>query len=406
MKVVAMLSRLEKIMPNIKEPNGIVIFTQYTATATELFNKIKGAGNRVCLTSGSKCIDYSGKDSDTTKIVEDFQVSGGIIVSTDVLSEGQNLQNAQYVVNYDFPWNPVVLIQRVGRIDRMGSKHDKVYLINMMLENSNEDDERSLEHFIGLMGKLYEKITGIKATIGIDSPVLGEDADPKDFGKTQKLIAEGRSDILLELEREMEQFTNDPKDQLMEIIDQKGEEWIKNIPRGIGAFKKYDKFGLFCLFTDGEKFYWRLELDDEKALISDPGQIISVLMKDSNLDTDGQKIEYSKLVGKLRSLKDKVKESVSKESQRRRTSSSVPGLTKQGKAVFEKLLQFDEELALRFRQLANRETLVRSLYESLDDETFIEKAREIILNQFNEDVPSGDKDLTLKRICWCLLSKA
>ena len=404
-KIETLLTRLGKIIPALKEPNGIVIFTQYTATAMELYNEIKAIGARTGLTTGTRCIDAKGKDSDTTKIVEDFQESGGIIVSTDVLSEGQNLQNAQYVVNYDFPWNPVVLIQRVGRIDRMGSKHDHVYLINMMLDNTNRNDDKSLEHFIGLMGKLYEKITAIKATIGIDSPVLGEDAEPKDFGRIQILIAEGRSDIILELETEMEQFTNDPKDRLMEIIDQKGEDWIKNIPRGIGAFKRYDKPGLFSLFTDGEKFYWRLKFDDGKNFIGDPGQIISVLMKDSNNDNDGQKIEYSKLVGKLRDLKEKVKESVSKESQRRKSSASIPGLTKQGRAVYEKLVQLDEDLALKFRRLASKETLVRSLFESLNDKEFYQNAKEIVVKQFSQDVPSGEKELVLKRICWCLLSK-
>ena len=242
-------------------------------------------------------------------------------------------------------------------------------------------------------------------SIGIDSPVLGEDAEPKDFGRIQILIAEGRSDIILELETEMEQFTNDPKDRLMEIIDQKGEDWIKNIPRGIGAFKRYDKPGLFSLFTDGEKFYWRLKFDDGKNFIGDPGQIISVLMKDSNNDNDGQKIEYSKLVGKLRDLKEKVKESVSKESQRRKSSASIPGLTKQGRAVYEKLVQLDEDLALKFRRLASKETLVRSLFESLNDKEFYQNAKEIVVKQFSQDVPSGEKELVLKRICWCLLSK-
>ena len=404
-KIEAVRSRIEKIIPTLSQPNGIVIFTQYTATATELFKSLKDISAKICLTSGTRCIDEKGRDSDTTRIVEDFQASGGIIVSTDVLSEGQNLQNAQYVVNYDFPWNPVVLIQRVGRIDRMGSKHDKVYLINMMLDNTNKNDDKSLEHFIGLMGKLYEKITAIKATIGIDSPVLGEDAEPRDFGRMQLLIAEGRSDVILELETEMEQFTNDPKDRLMEIIDQKGEDWLRTIPRGIGAFKKYYKPGLFSLFTDGEKFYWTLKFDDGKNSISDPGQIISVLLKDSTNDTEGQKIEYGKLVGKLRDLKDQVKESISKESKRRKSSASIPGLTNQGKAVFEKLVQLDEDIALRFRQLSSKETLVRSLFESLNDEQFYQNAKEIILKQFNQDAPSGEKALALKRICWCLLSK-
>lgn len=404
-KIEALVARLNKIMPGIEEPNGMVIFTQYSATAKYLFNAIKEIYERTYLTSGNKCINASGKDSTTTDIVEDFQAHGGIIVSTDVLSEGQNLQNAQYVVNYDFPWNPVVLIQRVGRIDRMGSKHSHVYLLNIMLQNSNKNDEKSLEHFIGLMGKLYGKIIGIKATIGIDSPVLGEDADPKDFGKTQKLIAEGKSDILVELEKELDQFTNDPKDQLMEIIDQKGEEWIKNIPRGIGAFKKFDKNGVFSLFTDGEKFYWRLKMEGGKELISDPGQIILILMEESDKDISGQKIEYSNLVKKLKDLKESVLESISKEKMRRKSSTVIPNLTKQSSEVYNKLAENDEELALKFRQLVNMETMVRSLYESLEDEDFLEKAWEVILKQFSKKSTSPEKEITLKRICWCLLSK-
>ena len=98
-------------------------------------------------------------------------------------------------------------------------------------------------------------------------------------------------------------------------------------------------------------------------------------------------------------------ESISKESKRRKSSASIPGLTNQGKAVFEKLVQLDEEIALRFRQLSSKETLVRSLFESLNDEQFYKTAKEIILKQFNQDVPSDEKDLALKRICWCLLSK-
>ncbi|EQD74604.1 protein containing DNA/RNA helicase, partial [mine drainage metagenome] len=73
------------------------------------------------------CKDRTGHSKDKTTVIKDFMKNGGYIVSTDVLSESQNLQNAQYVVNYDFPWNPVVLIQRAGRIDRIGSTHDEVY---------------------------------------------------------------------------------------------------------------------------------------------------------------------------------------------------------------------------------------------------------------------------------------
>ena len=56
-----------------------------------------------------------------------------------MLSEGQNLQDAQFLVNYDLPWNPVRMIQRAGRIDRLFSPHDKVYIYNLMPEDDLED---------------------------------------------------------------------------------------------------------------------------------------------------------------------------------------------------------------------------------------------------------------------------
>ncbi|MEM0135484.1 MAG: SNF2-related protein [Thermoplasmatales archaeon] len=398
-KMMTLQKRLKKLIDGMKEPNGVVIFTQYTATAKKLYSMVKGLYNYVYLTTGSKCIDHRGRDSDTTSVVGFFQEHGGILISTDVLSEGQNLQNAQYVVNYDFPWNPVVLIQRVGRIDRMGSKHDRVFLINVLQENNDPEDPNSLQKFIDLMGKLYTKIGGIKSTIGIDAPVLGEDADPKDFGRIQNLIASGKSDILSQLESEFEQFTNDPKDRLMEIREKEGNEWLEKIPRGIGAIKEYNRSGLFSLFTDGINFYWRLRFDDDKP-ITDPGQITEILLKDYKKDLSGQKIEYAVLVQRLRKLKEDTIKEINRERTKKGAAASIPKLSKQGQAVLKKLSVVDEELALRFKALASRETLVRSLYESIQDDDFIDKARKIIEGNSGSESKS-EKVEKLKRVCWC-----
>ena len=396
--------RIRELIPNIKEPNGVVIFTQYTATARLLYNSLNGLYPLTYLTSGSICKDHKGRASDTTKIVEQFQEHGGLLISTDVLSEGQNLQNAQFVVNYDFPWNPVVLIQRVGRIDRMGSNYKYVYLINIMQENDNAEDPNSLQHFINLMRKLYNKISGIKSTIGIDAPILGEDADPKDFGTMQKLIAEGKSMVLTELEKEIEQFTNDPKDQLMEIIDDLGEERIKSIPRGIGAYKKYEKDGLFCLFTDGENYYWRLRFEGERNSITDPGQIVEILLKDKEKDSSGEKIGYKVLVDKLRKLKEDTTNSVESDRVKRSSTLTIPNLSTKGKEIYTKISETDEELALKFRAVASKEMLVKSLYEAIKDAHFIDKARKFILAQSEKSESESSKELSLKRVCWCVLT--
>jgi len=68
-------------------------------------------------------------------MVEDFTKKKiNILLSTDVLSEGQNLQSAKYLINYDLHWNPTRMIQRAGRIDRIGSQYKKIFVYNFFPE--------------------------------------------------------------------------------------------------------------------------------------------------------------------------------------------------------------------------------------------------------------------------------
>ncbi len=88
-----------------------------------------------------------------------------ILVSTDVLSEGVNLQAGRTVINYDFHWNPVRLIQRVGRIDRIGSKHETVDIVNFLPTTRVEDR-------LGLQERVANKIKIIRRVIGHDQTIL------------------------------------------------------------------------------------------------------------------------------------------------------------------------------------------------------------------------------------------
>ncbi|MFQ5793831.1 MAG: C-terminal helicase domain-containing protein [Candidatus Bipolaricaulia bacterium] len=93
-----------------------------------------------------------------------------ILVSTDVLSEGLNLQDANLIVNYDLHWNPVRLMQRIGRVDRrinpdLPIHHDKVYVYNFL-----PPDE--LNDLLHLLERLTGKIMIINKTLGIEAPLL------------------------------------------------------------------------------------------------------------------------------------------------------------------------------------------------------------------------------------------
>ncbi len=83
-----------------------------------------------------------------------------ILITTDVLAEGVNLQQARHIINYDLPWNPMRLVQRHGRIDRIGSKHREVH-IRCVFPDSR------LDELLGLEERLNHKIAHAAASIGV-----------------------------------------------------------------------------------------------------------------------------------------------------------------------------------------------------------------------------------------------
>ena len=89
-----------------------------------------------------KRIRYSGKqkpvDVTRDKIKSEmFDKKVDIIVCSDAASEGLNLQSASVLINVDVPWNPARLLQRIGRIDRLGQEAEEIFVYNLLYDNSN-----------------------------------------------------------------------------------------------------------------------------------------------------------------------------------------------------------------------------------------------------------------------------
>lgn len=105
-----------------------------------------------------------------------------ILVATDVLAEGLNLQQCRHIINFDLPWNPMRLVQRHGRVDRIGSPHDAVYLRCFM-------PDRQLDALLTLEGRLRHKLAHAAATIGLGSEVIpGSAVVDKAFAETREEI--------------------------------------------------------------------------------------------------------------------------------------------------------------------------------------------------------------------------
>ncbi len=400
--------RLQQIMKQIKEPNGVIVFTQYADTAYYLYRRLKASFSRVMLVTGAGGYDDKGEKALEDQIVKRFQDVGGLLISTDVLSAGQNLQNAQYVANYDFPWNPVVLIQRVGRIDRIGSNYDTVYLINVLPKNGDPDDPESLEHFLGLMQRLYQRLEMIRETVGLDASTLGEEAAPRDFS-IQVMIARNDARVLEILEQKIEQFTKDPIDILARILNEKGLQWVERIPNGIGAIKRSSFNGIFALLTDGSDFYWRLHIldkDKERVIIS-PTEIVDLLLEGES-DNRGEKLEYDKLIPLLVMVKVSLKNELEEIMRRETTAMGPVRVDKRIRIIFDALSQFGDEgerLAAMFRRVASRPAIVNHLYRAYLEGKLLEEAREILPKAVQEIETANPETKELRRVCWCYFTK-
>ncbi len=104
-----------------------------------------------------------------------------ILISTDVLAEGVNLQQAKHIINYDLPWNPMRLVQRHGRIDRIGSSHGEVF-VHCVFPDSRLDD------MLGLKKRLRSKLIQAAATVGVGKVLPDQIGVDRDFTESREEI--------------------------------------------------------------------------------------------------------------------------------------------------------------------------------------------------------------------------
>ena len=177
-----------------------------------------------------------------------------ILVSTDVLAEGFNLQQARHIINYDMPWNPMRLVQRHGRIDRIGSQHARVFMRTIF------PDDR-LDRLLRLEERIASKIAMAAASVGVVSPIAEVAAENRDFTETraeiQKLLEEDAS--LYErggtatITQSGEEYRQILRKELSRCKDE-----IANMPWKAGSgMRKGKEQGIFFCAKAGERTYLR-----------------------------------------------------------------------------------------------------------------------------------------------------
>lgn len=161
-------------------------------------------------------------------IIDYFRTDAEILIATEAAAEGVNLQFCSLLINYDLPWNPQRVEQRIGRCHRYGQKHD-VVVINF-LNKKNEADQRVLE----LLGDKFHLFSGL---FGASDEVLGRIESGVDFEKriatiyqscrSEKEIQEAFDALQKELEASISQRMDQTREKLLEHFDEQIHELLK-----------------------------------------------------------------------------------------------------------------------------------------------------------------------------------
>ncbi len=185
-KAHAFADEVKKLVANADHGKKVLVFSFFAdtidylrETMPALMIDVPNFGTRSAFltgSSGGKTEEIACRFAPVAKkhILKDGETEIDFLFATDVLSEGQNLQDAGILINYDLHWNPVRMIQRNGRINRLGSVYKDVQIVNM----KPHDD---LELYLNLVRRLERKIDTIKNSIGTDQSILGEQENPIEF---------------------------------------------------------------------------------------------------------------------------------------------------------------------------------------------------------------------------------
>lgn len=295
----AKLQRLKELLQNGLRGKKVLVFSYYKDTARYLHRNLGNPENpdaRAFIQSlGDVTIrrmDSGESPKERLRSIQRFapvandkpELAGtedeiDILISTDVLSEGQNLQDCGYLVNYDLHWNPTRMVQRAGRIDRIGTRFDTLWISNMF-------PDEGLESLLGLVESLSRKIADIDKAGFLDASVLGETVHPKNFNTLRRIMEEDGS--VIEEEEEFAGLASSEflMQSLREYLETGGLEVMEELPDGIhSGLMKEGARGVFFYFqtcgkAEDKSHFWKYYDLKENSIIDNRYLITNLISCD------------------------------------------------------------------------------------------------------------------------------
>jgi len=204
---------VEEVRENV-DMARVIVFTQFRPTQRQVIEALDKQGYTTHAFHGG----HSSQEKED--IVDQFREEGGVLVSTDAMNEGRNLQFCNIMVNYDLPWNPMKVEQRIGRIHRIGQKR-KVYVFNMGLEDT-------IEEYV--LDRLYHKIDLFQQTVGELSTILTRLEDSGNSFEDEIFERLTDADSEVALENDFDSMAVDLEEQ--QNLSQKVEEFNNGVFEG------------------------------------------------------------------------------------------------------------------------------------------------------------------------------
>ena len=274
--------KLHTLINLVKEvgPEKILIFSESAVTAKYIYEYMcKQMPDRKIAQIDSKQSNKAKNDfvkrfdpkNNNADILKNNELD--ILISTDVLAEGVNLQAGKIVINYDFHWNPVRLIQRVGRVDRIGTEHQSIDIINFL-------PTTKIEKSLSLKKKVATKITTIKSVLGHDQQIL-EESEQFDTDAVSNIYA-SNDDI----------FDSDVG--ILNIGESKSELYADKIKKDNAKLQRVQKlqFGIRSISGNGKLL---IACEAQELLMNENGSNISehIFRKHYEITSDGIKQIWS-----------------------------------------------------------------------------------------------------------------
>ncbi len=211
-------SKLQLLIENLRDKfahpiNGdnkkVIIFTAFSDTAEYLYDNLapqilKKHGLHVGLVTGDALSStikgiradfnnvltlFSPVSKEAEKLLPSVKERIDVLIATDCISEGQNLQDCDYLINYDIHWNPVRIIQRFGRVDRIGSHNDVIQLVNYW-------PDIELDDYLRLKGRVEARMAGMDITGAGSGNVLLSNEEQADLDYRKKQLQRLQEEVV------------------------------------------------------------------------------------------------------------------------------------------------------------------------------------------------------------------